>query len=46
MSYLRADTTLFNEYHALLVKLGKDVCRKKPLCQGCCLKEICNWGKT
>jgi endonuclease-3 related protein len=46
MSNLRTDTALFNEYHALLVKLGKDVCRKKPLCQDCCLKKICNWGKT
>jgi endonuclease III related protein len=37
MSNLPPDAALFNEYHALLVKLGKDFCRKKPLCEGCCL---------
>jgi len=26
---------LFNEYHALLVKLGKEYCRTKPLCKNC-----------
>ena len=26
---------LFNEYHALIVNLGKDYCRKKPLCKSC-----------
>ena len=34
---LPADTGLFNEYHALLVQLGKDVCRTRPVCQNCCL---------
>jgi endonuclease-3 related protein len=43
MSNLETDTALFNEYHALLVKLGKDVCRKKPLCRDCCLREICGY---
>ncbi len=32
------DTGLFNEYHALLVKLGKEHCRKKPICKGCPLE--------
>jgi endonuclease-3 related protein len=35
--HLPADTQLFNEYHALLVSLGKDVCRKNPACERCCL---------
>ena len=26
---------LYNEYHALLVRLGKNFCRPKPLCQAC-----------
>ncbi len=38
---LPADTALFNEYHALLVCLGKDVCRPRPLCPQCCLRNIC-----
>ncbi|RJO62745.1 MAG: endonuclease III domain-containing protein [Dehalococcoidia bacterium] len=45
MSNLEQDTRLFNEYHALFVKLGKDVCRKKPLCSVCCLKEMCSYGR-
>ncbi|MFH1647063.1 MAG: endonuclease, partial [Chloroflexota bacterium] len=34
---LPADVSLFNEYHALLVQLGKDVCRTRPRCRLCCL---------
>lgn len=37
LSHLPPDAALFNEYHALLVKLGKEYCRKRPLCEGCCL---------
>jgi endonuclease-3 related protein len=44
-SNLEQDTQLFNEYHALLVKLGKDVCRKKPLCTTCVLKEMCSYWR-
>ncbi len=32
---LPADAPLFNEYHALFVRLGKEACRKRPLCQQC-----------
>lgn len=35
---LPEDTQLFNEYHALLVKLGKEHCRKNPVCEGCPLE--------
>ncbi len=41
MDNLPADVTLFNEYHALLVCLGKNVCRSRPLCQQCCLENVC-----
>jgi endonuclease-3 related protein len=31
---------MFNEFHALLVHLGKHYCKKaKPLCENCPLKE-------
>jgi len=43
---LAADAGLFNEYHALLVKLAKDTCRKKPLCRRCCLNDICRFHKS
>jgi len=41
MKHLPPDTGLFNEYHALLVCQGKNVCRRHPLCQQCCLNDIC-----
>ena len=41
MKNLPADTQLFNEYHALLVCLGKNICRKLPRCGACCLNDIC-----
>jgi len=37
MENLPHDADLFNEYHALLVCQGKNVCRKHPLCVDCCL---------
>lgn len=33
--------SLFNEYHALIVMHGKDVCRVKPRCDECCLVKSC-----
>jgi endonuclease-3 related protein len=41
MDNLVPDVRLYNEYHALLVALGKNYCRKEPLCEKCCLAEIC-----
>lgn len=38
---LQSEVGLFNEYHALIVLHGKDVCRKRPLCNLCCLREAC-----
>lgn len=32
---------LYNEYHALIVRHGKEVCRTKPRCAACCLIERC-----
>jgi len=46
MDSLPADVKLFNEYHALLVRLGKDVCRRRPLCSQCCLSDICQLALT
>lgn len=40
MENLPPDTGLFNEYHALMVKTGKDFCKNRsPLCGECPLKE-------
>ena len=43
MANLPPDTGLFNEYHALLVCLGKNVCKSHPLCQQCCLNGLCHF---
>jgi len=38
---LGSDVQLFNEYHALIVSHGKDVCKKRPRCRSCCLNAVC-----
>lgn len=38
---LDADVPLFNEYHALIVAHGKDVCRPRPRCGNCALAARC-----
>jgi endonuclease-3 related protein len=35
---LERDPALYNEYHALLVAVGKDHCKPKPVCKGCPLE--------
>jgi len=42
MDNLAEDTGLFNEFHALIVGIGKQYCRRKPLCNGCPLEK---WGE-
>jgi endonuclease-3 related protein len=44
MARLPQDTALFNEYHALIVELGKQACRPKPQCTACCLAARCQHG--
>ena len=43
---LSQDTALFAEYHALIVQHGKEACRKTPVCEGCCLRDICPTGQA
>ena len=38
---LSQDVALFNEYHALIVMHCKDVCKKRPVCDACCMKASC-----
>lgn len=46
MEALPPDARMFNEYHALLVNLGKEVCRKRaPRCAECPLLELCPTGR-
>ncbi len=42
MAGLPHEAALFNEFHALFVRHGKDICRKsQPACGECCLKPVC-----
>ena len=43
---LPGDRELFSEYHALIVRHGKEVCTKRPKCQGCCLLDLCPTGQA
>lgn len=38
MAHLPHDPALFNEFHALLVRVGKEHCRPRPRCAGCPLR--------
>ncbi len=41
MGHLRPDTALYNEYHALIVRTGKEFCRKtNPQCEACPLRKF------
>ncbi len=46
MDRLPPNTQMFNEYHALLVRHGKERCRKRPYCPGCPLIAICSTGQV
>ena len=46
MQRLSHDESLFNEYHALLVRHGKTACRRVPLCDSCCLVLSCLFPKS
>ena len=43
---LEADVVMFNEYHALIVAHGKNICRKRPMCGGCCLADDCAYSSV
>ena len=37
---LGKDVQLFNEYHALIVRVAKEHCKTKPICDGCPLEGV------
>ncbi len=39
-SNLPLDAKMFNEYHGLIVRVGKLHCRKRPVCEGCPLDVL------
>lgn len=43
---LKKDYKLFNEFHALFIRLGKEHCKKKPVCENCCLRKRCSYSSS
>jgi len=41
MDALPRDPALYNDYHAQIVRLGKDVCRPRPRCPDCPIEDLC-----
>ena len=41
MERLPKDVALYNDYHAQIVVLGKNTCRKRPRCADCPLERRC-----
>ena len=45
MQNLPNSEKLFNECHALIVELGKSICKKIPLCEKCPINSDCDFHK-
>ena len=43
MESLQNSEKLFNECHALLVELGKNICKKVPICEKCPINGYCDY---
>jgi len=43
---LPEDLEIYKEFHALLVELGKNYCKTKPLCGKCPIRDICAEWKS
>jgi len=44
MDALPPDVELYNEFHALIVRHGKEHCRATPSCDGCPVRPLCSVG--
>lgn len=40
-SHVLRDLALFREYHALFVAHGKEICRPRPRCEACPVRDLC-----
>jgi endonuclease-3 related protein len=41
MDNLDGDAIFYNRFHALMVLLGKEICKKVPLCRKCPVSDFC-----
>lgn len=44
-SAARMDAPTYNEFHALIVRHCKELCRAEPLCDGCSLRRSCEYAR-
>ena len=44
MGKIKRNSNIYNEFHALIVQVGKDYCRSSPQCQGCPLEPFLRGG--
>jgi endonuclease-3 related protein len=44
MDRLPPDAAVYQDYHAQIVRLAKDVCRPMPRCDACALDDVCARG--
>lgn len=42
---LPQDADVYKEFHALIVRLGKEICKNKPLCAKCPLNGSCKYSR-
>ena len=42
---LPQETQLYNEFHALWDRHAKEACATTPVCEGCCLLDVCPTGQ-
>jgi endonuclease III related protein len=45
-SALGPDVSLYNEFHALIVRHAKEACNTRPHCEQCGLVKICSMGNN
>ena len=43
---LPKDLEIYQEFHALLVALGKTFCKTRPLCNSCPVIAVCHFGRS
>lgn len=43
---LPREEVIFNEFHALIVELAKNNCKKEPVCKDCPLSQLCEYSKN
>lgn len=46
MSLLNEGAQFYNEFHALIVRHGKSVCKTRPACESCPVRNGCDFGRA